>query len=105
MPCAALEFALQYGVEVACVVEAGAVVGNAELLDAGYVTRILNGDGGVVGEDVQECDGVVAEAVGAGSVLGFGAAWSAVSSAAVLALPPIWALHWREPAAPTGSRS
>ena len=35
--------------------------------------------------------GPVAEAVGAGSVLGFGAAWSAVSSAAVLALPAIWA--------------
>ena len=50
--------------------------------------------------------GPVAAAVCAGTVLGFGAAWSAVSTAAVLAVPAIWAVTWRGPAsasAPAGS--
>jgi hypothetical protein len=42
--------------------------------------------------------GPVAAAVGAGTVLGFGAAWSAVSTAAVLAVPAIWSVTWRGPA-------
>ena len=50
---------------MAGVVEAGAFVGDAELLDAGHVARILDGDGRVVGENVQEGDGVVGHLVGA----------------------------------------
>jgi hypothetical protein len=50
---------------MAHVVEAGAVVGDGQLLDAGHVVRILDGDGRVVGQDVQEGDGVVGELVGA----------------------------------------
>jgi MFS family permease len=40
--------------------------------------------------------GPVAAVVGPGTVLGFGAAWSALSSAVALALPVIWAVTWRE---------
>jgi MFS family permease len=48
--------------------------------------------------------GPVAEAVGVGTVLGFAAAWSAVSSAVVLALPAIWAVRWRPPTPGPGPR-
>src|SRR5580658_8256872 len=41
------------------VVEAGNVVGDGELLDAGYVLRVFDGDGCVIDEDMQEGDGVV----------------------------------------------
>jgi hypothetical protein len=41
--------------------------------------------------------GPVAAVFGAGTVLGFGAAWSALSSVAVLALPAIWAVTWPPP--------
>ena len=44
---------------MARVEEAGTVVGDGELLDAGDVVRVFDGDGGVVGEDVQKGDGVV----------------------------------------------
>jgi predicted MFS family arabinose efflux permease len=44
--------------------------------------------------------GPVAAAVGPGTVLGFGAAWSLLSSAAVLAAPAIWAITWSAPAPP-----
>ena len=49
---------------MAHVEEAGGVVGDGELLDARHVVRILDGDGGVVGEDVQEGDGVIVELAG-----------------------------------------
>jgi predicted MFS family arabinose efflux permease len=41
--------------------------------------------------------GPVAAALGAGTVLGFGAAWSVMSSAVVLTLPAIWAVTSRVP--------
>ena len=50
---------------MAGVEEAGAIVGDAELLDVGDVARILNGDGRMVGENVKEGDGVVGHLVGA----------------------------------------
>jgi len=55
----------QHAVEMAYVVEAGGVVGDGELLDAGHVAGVLNGDGGMVGENVQQGDGVVSEMIGA----------------------------------------
>jgi hypothetical protein len=48
--------------------------------------------------------GPVAGVVGPGAVLGFGAAWSALSSAAVLAAPAIWAVTWPAPAISRGER-
>ena len=54
-----LQLAAKHIVEMAHVVEAGGVVGDGELLDARHVARIFNGDGGVVGQNVQEGDGVV----------------------------------------------
>ena len=48
--------------------------------------------------------GPVAAAIGAGTVLGVGAAWSTVSSAVVLALPAIWAVTWRLPTPGPGAR-
>jgi predicted MFS family arabinose efflux permease len=42
--------------------------------------------------------GPVAEAVGAGHVLGFGAAWTTLSSAVVLALPAVRSITWRSAA-------
>jgi hypothetical protein len=47
--------------------------------------------------------GPVAAVVGPGTVLGFGAAWSALSSAVVLALPVIWAVTWRESVEPSSA--
>ncbi|HEY4854604.1 MAG TPA: MFS transporter [Streptosporangiaceae bacterium] len=47
--------------------------------------------------------GPVAAVVGPGTVLGFGAAWSALSSAVALALPAIWAVTWRERAEPASA--
>ena len=44
---------------MAHVEEAGGVVGDGELLDARHVARVFDGDGGVVGQDVQKGDGVV----------------------------------------------
>ncbi len=63
---AEFEFAAEDVVEMAGVVESGAVVGDAQLLDAGDVARVFDGDGGVVGEDVEKGDGVIGHAVGAG---------------------------------------
>lgn len=40
--------------------------------------------------------GPVAALVGARTVLGFGAAWSVLSSAVVLALPVIWSVTWQD---------
>ena len=50
-PCgaAAFQFAPQNIVKMADVVEAGGVVGDGELLNAGDVVGILDGDGGVIG--------------------------------------------------------
>ena len=45
--------------------------------------------------------GPVAALVGAGTVLGFGAAWAVLSAAVVLAVPAIWSVTWQDPA---GSR-
>src|SRR6202035_117609 len=58
---AAVEFAGEHVVKVTDVEEAGGVVRDGELLDAAYVVSILDGDGGVVGEGVEEGDGVVVE--------------------------------------------
>src|ERR1700678_1628103 len=44
---------------MAGVVEAGYVVGDGKLLDAGDVLGVFDGDGGVVNEDVEKGDGVV----------------------------------------------
>ena len=62
----ALEFTIEYMVEVAGVEEASAVVGDGELLDAGDVVSVFDRDGGVVGEDVEKSNGVVVHLVGAG---------------------------------------
>ncbi len=58
-PACCFQLFLEDGVEMARVVEAGDVVGYGELLDAGYVLRVFDGDGGVVDQNVQEGDGVV----------------------------------------------
>src|SRR5580658_9469059 len=53
------QFAFEDFVEMARVEEAGDVVGDGELLDAGNILGVLDGDCGVVDEDMQERDGVV----------------------------------------------
>ncbi len=58
--CGQLDLLVQQGVEVACVEEAGAVVGDGELVDELDGAGVLDGDGGVVAEDAQEGDGVLA---------------------------------------------
>ena len=58
--CGELDLLVQQGVEVAGVEEAGAVVGDGELVDELDRAGILDGDGGVVAEDAQEGDGVLA---------------------------------------------
>ena len=60
MVCGELDLLVQQGVEVARVEEAGAVVGDGELVDELDRAGILDGDGGVVAEDAQEGDGVLA---------------------------------------------
>ncbi len=50
---------------MAHVEQAGGVVGDGELLNARHVVRILDGDGGVVAQDVQESDGVITHLAGA----------------------------------------
>lgn len=47
--------------------------------------------------------GPVAAAVGIGPVLGFGAAWSALSTAVVLSLPAVRAVTWRPPGPAAGN--
>ena len=59
------QFAAENIVEMARVEEAGSVVGDGELLNARHVARIFNGDGGMIGQDVQEGDCVVVHAIGA----------------------------------------
>ena len=54
---------VQQGVEVARVEEAGAVVGDGELVDQLDRARVLDGDGGVVAENAEEGDGVLAHQV------------------------------------------
>ena len=54
---------LEHGVEVAGVEEAGAVVGDGELVDEVDGACVADGDGGVVAEDAQEGDGVFAEEI------------------------------------------
>ena len=63
---AAFQLPAEHIVKMAHVEEPGGVVGDGELLDAGHVARVFNGDGRVVGKDVQEGDGVVGELLGAG---------------------------------------
>jgi MFS family permease len=46
--------------------------------------------------------GPAAAAAGTGTVLGFGAVWSALSTAVVLALPAVRAVTWRAPPVPPG---
>src|SRR6185312_203061 len=62
---AAVQLASQHVVEVSHVVEASGVVGDGQLLNARHVARIFNGDGGVVGQDVQERHRVIVHLVGA----------------------------------------
>src|SRR6185369_3641850 len=54
---------VEHGVEVAGVEEAGAVVGDGELLDEGDGAVVLDGDGGVVAEDAEEGDRVLGEEI------------------------------------------
>ena len=63
---AALDFLFHNFVEVADVVETGGVVGDGELLDARNIVCVFDGDGGVIAEDVEEGDGVIAQLAGAG---------------------------------------
>jgi hypothetical protein len=66
IPSASLKLLRQNIVKMAGVVKARAVVGDAQLLDAGHIARVLNGNGRVVGQNVQEGDGRVVQPVGAG---------------------------------------
>jgi hypothetical protein len=50
------DFLLEQGVEVTGVEEAGAVVGDAEVVDELDVAGVFEGDGGVVAEDAEEGD-------------------------------------------------
>src|ERR1035441_6575152 len=46
------------------IVESGDVVGDCQLLDSRYIPRVLNCNSGVVGENMQERDGVVGHLLG-----------------------------------------
>ena len=54
---------LELGVETARVEQAGAVVGDAEVVDELDVASVLERDGGVVAEDAEEADGVLGQEV------------------------------------------
>ena len=60
-----IDLLLEDLVEMANVVEACSVVGDGELLDSRDVLRILDGDSGMIAEDVKEGDRVVAHLAGA----------------------------------------
>jgi len=57
---AAFDLQFESLVEMADVVEAGGVVGDGELLDMRDVVCVFDGDSGVVAEDMEEGDGVIA---------------------------------------------
>ena len=54
VPRRAIDLGLQNFIEMAGVVEAGAIVGDGEFLNLLDGARVFNGDGGVVAECVQE---------------------------------------------------
>src|ERR1700691_3798432 len=60
---ATFQFPPQHFVEMAHIVKARGVVSDRELLNASHVVRILNGDGRVVGQNMQECNGVIGELI------------------------------------------
>ena len=62
---APLQLPAQNLVKVTHVVEAGRVIGDGQLLNPGHVARVLDGDGGVIGQNVQEGDGIVGDLIGA----------------------------------------
>src|ERR1700679_3688754 len=60
-----VEFTAERVIEMTHVVEACGVVCDSELLDARVIVGVFDGDGGVIGEDMQEGDGVVIHLPGA----------------------------------------
>ncbi len=64
--CGELQLLFHAGVQVPRVEEAGAVVGDGELVDALHVRGVADGDGGEVAEDAEELDGGVGQQVDLG---------------------------------------
>src|SRR5271156_7074548 len=50
----AVDFCVQHEIQMARVVEAGAIVGDGEFVDALNVARVFDGDGGVIGQGFEQ---------------------------------------------------
>ena len=57
----AVDFRVQHEVQMARVVEAGAIVGDGQLVDALHVARIFDGDGGKIGQRFEQRQVALAE--------------------------------------------
>ena len=64
----AVNFRIQHEIQMPRVVEAGAIVGDRQLMNALHVARIFNGDGGVVGQRFQQRQIALAETFGAHAI-------------------------------------
>src|SRR5271166_4699671 len=64
----AVDFSVQHEIQMARVVEAGAIVGDGELVNALHVARIFDSDGRVVRERLQQGEIAGAETFGANAI-------------------------------------